>query len=97
MRCTSCWAKFRARAAQAPRLDKLLRKAPPSVRRELSVPLAKQMDIFQVLSFAPESFVGDLRSPERLRVAVSEMGALMEKAVQLGLSSGQADDESKRV
>jgi hypothetical protein len=62
------------------------------VRRELSVPLAKQMDIFQVLSFAPESVVGDLKSPERLRVAVAEMGALMEKAVQLGLSSGQTEE-----
>jgi hypothetical protein len=73
-------------------LDKLMKKAPPSVRRELSVPLAKQMDIFQVLSFAPESVVGDLKSPERLRVAVAEMGALMEKAVQLGLSSGQTEE-----
>ncbi len=73
-------------------LDKLLKKAPPSVRRELSVPLAKQMDIFQVLSFAPESVVGDLKNPERLRAAVSDMAALMEKAVLLGLSSGQTED-----
>jgi len=78
-------------------LDKLMKKAPPSVRRELAVPLAKQMDIFQVLSFAPESVVGDLKSPERMRAAVSEMTALMEKAVQLGLSSGQADDTSEKV
>lgn len=77
-------------------LDKLLKKAPPSVRRELAVPLAKQMDVFQVLSFAPESVVGDLKSPERLKAAVNDMAALMEKAVQLGLSSGQADDSSSR-
>lgn len=73
-------------------LDKLMKKAPPSVRRELSVPLAKQMDIFQILSFAPESVVGDLKNPDRLRAAVSDMGQLMEKAVQLGLSSGQTED-----
>jgi hypothetical protein len=73
-------------------LDKLLKKAPPSVRRELSGPLAKQMEIFQVLSFAPESVVGDLKNPDRLRQAVKDMGALMENAVQLGLSSGQTDD-----
>jgi hypothetical protein len=75
-------------------LDKLMKKAPPSVRRELSAPLAKQMDIFQVLSFAPESVVGDLKNPERLRIVVSDMSQLMEKAVQLGLSSGQTDEES---
>lgn len=75
-------------------LDKLLKKAPPSVRRELAGPLAKQMDIFQVLSFAPDSVVGDLKNPDRLRAVVNDMAALMEKAVQLGLSSGQTDDES---
>lgn len=74
--------------------DKLMKKAPPSVRRELAGPLAKQMDVFQVLSFAPENVVGDLRKPERLRAAVSEMAQLMEQAVNLGLASGQTENES---
>ena len=74
--------------------EKVMKKAPPSVRRELSVPLAKQMELFQVLSFAPENVVGDLKNPERLKAAVSEMSQLMEKAVNLGMASGQTGAET---
>lgn len=75
-------------------LDKLLAKAPPSVRRELAGPIAKQMDVFQVLSFAPESVVGDLKNPDRLKISVSEMTKLMEKAINLGLASGGLEQSS---
>ncbi len=70
-------------------LDKLLLKAPPSVRRELAEPLAKQMEIFQVLTFAPEDVVGALKNPEQLSVAIQDMGKLMERAVSLGLASSE--------
>lgn len=73
-------------------LDKLLLKAPPSVRREIGGPVTKLMETFQVLTFAPEAVVGSLKEPARLKRAVSEMEKLMETAVALGLSSGQADE-----
>jgi hypothetical protein len=77
-------------------LEKLLLKAPPSVRRELAEPLQKQMEVFQILSFAPEAAVGKLKEPAELKRVVGEMEALIEKAVALGLDSygrsfGQSD------
>ena len=73
-------------------LEKLLLKAPPSVRRELAEPLKRQMDIFQVLSFAPESLAETIgKDPAQLKKAVTEMESLMERAVALGVSASQSD------
>lgn len=71
-------------------LEKLLLKAPPSVRRELGEPVRKQMEVFQVLTFAPEAAVGQLKEPAELKKAVAQMETLMMSAVQLGLSSSDA-------
>jgi len=73
-------------------LDKLLLKAPPSIRRELAGSLTKQMEIFQVLSFAPEAVVGSLKDPAQLKKAVADMEKLMERAVSLGLSAEQSNE-----
>lgn len=73
-------------------LEKLLMKAPPSVRRELAEPLQKQVEIFQTLSFAPESVVGRYKEPQELKKAVNEMTQLMERAVALGLSFEQSGE-----
>jgi hypothetical protein len=75
-------------------LEKLLLKAPPSVRRELAGPVAKQMEVFQILTFAPENVVGTLKDPGQLTRAISEMENLLAKAVALGLSSEQSDESS---
>lgn len=72
-------------------LEKLLMKAPPSIRRELAVPLAKQMEIFHILTFAPEAAVGRLKDPDQIAAAIREMGSLMEKAVALGLATDQCE------
>lgn len=64
---------------------KLLAKVPPSIRHELSDSLSKQLELFQILSFAPESVVGDLKQPDKLRAAVNELNTLMAKAVQLSI------------
>lgn len=76
-------------------LEKLLMKAPPSVRREIAEPLMKQMEIFQVLSFAPESVVGNLKDQAPLQKAVTEMEKLMERAVALGVSSGRGNESAE--
>ncbi len=75
-------------------LEKLLLKAPPSVRRELAGPVTKQMEVFQILTFAPENVVGGLKDPGQLTKAISEMENLLAKAVSLGLSSEQSDESS---
>lgn len=76
-------------------LEKLLMKAPPSVRREIGEPLLKQMEVFNVLSFAPEGVVGNLKERETLQKAVGDMQALMERAVALGVSSGRGDESEE--
>jgi BatD DUF11 like domain len=73
-------------------LSKLMLKAPPSVRRELAEPVAKQMEVFQILTFAPESVVGGLKEPGELKKAIDEMEKLLAKAVSLGLSSEQSSE-----
>ena len=75
-------------------LGKLLLKAPPSVRRELAEPLLKQMETFQMLTFAPETVVGALKDPATLKKHIDEMKKLMEKAVSLGLSSEQSAESA---
>lgn len=73
-------------------LEKLLLKAPPSVRREIAEPLTKQMETFQILTFAPDEVVGRLKEREQLKKAVQQMQELMEKAVALGVSSGRSGE-----
>ena len=73
-------------------LSKLLLKAPPSVRRELSEPMSKQLEVFQVLSFAPENVVGSLKDPASLKKSVSEMGKLLERAVSLGAAHAEESE-----
>lgn len=72
-------------------LEKLLQKAPPSVRRELSEPLKKQMEFFQMLTFAPDAVVEDLKKSTQLKKMIAEMEELMIKAVSLGLSGEQSN------
>ncbi len=72
-------------------LEKLLQKAPPSVRRELGEPLRKQMEFFQMLTFAPDAVVEELKKTTRLKSVISEMEELMVKAVSLGLSGERSN------
>lgn len=72
-------------------LEKLLQKAPPSVRRELGEPLKKQMEFFQMLTFAPDAVVEDLKKSTRLKTVISEMEDLLIKAVSLGLSDERSN------
>ncbi len=71
-------------------LGKLLLRAPPSVRRELGEDIRKQMEIFQILSFAPEQTVGNLKDSGSIKSSVGEMSRLLERAVELAVSSGQS-------
>ncbi len=72
-------------------LDKLMLRAPPSVRRELSEPVKRLMETFQAISFAPEEVARNLREPALVKKYLSEMREVLEKAVALGLSAEQGD------
>ncbi|HVK61762.1 MAG TPA: BatD family protein [Bdellovibrionales bacterium] len=73
-------------------IGKLLMKAPPSVRRELGDAVVKKMDVFQILSFAPEAVVGSLKDGNELKKHVGEMSKLLERAVSLGSSDEQSSE-----
>jgi hypothetical protein len=75
-------------------LSKLLLKAPPSVRRELGAPIEKQLEVFQVLSFAPDHLVGTLKDPAQLKKSVSEMAKLLDRAVALGAAHAEEAEGS---
>lgn len=71
-------------------LEKLLQKAPPSVRRELAEPLTKQLELYQTLTFAPEAVVAQITKSMDLKKSIGEMESLLIKAVSLGLSAEQS-------
>ncbi len=62
--------------------SKLMEKAPPSVRKELKKPLGKLMNSFEIIGFAPDSVIGDLKEKEELRLLVKKMEIVLLKAIQ---------------
>jgi hypothetical protein len=65
-------------------LGRLLDQAPPSLRRELGSPLAHWIDVFQIMSFAPESVVGKLKEKSEMKKNSVEAYEVLLKAVKLG-------------
>jgi hypothetical protein len=64
-------------------LERLLQKVQPSIRHEIGEQLLKQMEVFQILSFAPEAAVGKLRERAELKKHVASISALLTKAIEL--------------
>lgn len=62
---------------------KILDMSPPSIRRELGEKIMKLSEKFQILSFAPEEVLGDLKNPQNLKSAISESEKLLLKAIEL--------------
>lgn len=65
-------------------LGRLLDQAPPSLRRELGSPLAHWIDVFQIMSFAPEGVVGKLKEKSEMKKNSTEAYEVLLKAVKLG-------------
>ncbi len=63
--------------------NKLMDQAPPSIRRELAEPVSKVLEVFQTLSFAPDSLIERLKDKKMIKKSIKEMEALMYKAVSL--------------
>jgi hypothetical protein len=65
-------------------LQKLLEKAPPSIRRELGPQIAKQVDLFQTVGFAPESATAALRDKSVLMKELQSVVKTLNRALELG-------------
>lgn len=67
--------------------DEMIKRAPPSVRRELSEPLRKLHDKAQLLSFAPLEAVKGMFQPKEVKELLSTADSLLTKAVNLAVSA----------
>lgn len=66
-------------------LEKLLQKAPPSLRRELGEELAKLLNYFETISFAPEEVVGTLKEKNNLKANVNSLEKCLHRAIALAV------------
>lgn len=62
-------------------IQKLLDHAPPSIRRELGAEVLKLIEVFQILSFAPEEAVGKLKEASELKRHVALAADVLGRAV----------------
>ena len=65
-------------------LQKLLDKAPPSIRRELGTQISQQIDLFQTVGFAPESATEGLRNKAQLNKELQAVSKTLYRALELG-------------
>jgi len=65
-------------------LSRLLDQAPPSLRRELGSQLAHWIDVFQIMSFAPENVVGKFKEKSEMKKNSEQAYEILLKAVKLG-------------
>lgn len=72
-------------------LDKLLLRAPPSVRREFGPAIKTLMESFMILGFAPEGVVGALKEKENMKKLVKETEKVMMKVVKMRM--GEEEEE----
>jgi hypothetical protein len=61
----------------------MLENTPPSLRDELAAPIRKLLAQSEMLSFAPESMVGDANKPAKLSALVDEFERSMRRALEL--------------
>ena len=64
-------------------LDKILESAPPSIRRELGEEIKKMVELFQVMSFAPEAAVGKYKEQKEIDSNLEKVQSVLEKAIIL--------------
>lgn len=65
----------------AEEVSKMLERVPPSLRREYGDEIAKKIELFQVLTFAPDEAMGDLKSPQRLSQEIEASRKLLRTLV----------------
>ncbi|MGE0763159.1 MAG: BatD family protein [Bdellovibrionales bacterium] len=72
-------------------ISKLLLDLPPSVRRELTDPATKLLQILELLSFAPENLVGERKEKKALKALLKELSSLSLRAA--AMASQKPEDE----
>ena len=79
----------------AEEIDKLLQKAPPSLRNECGEDLTKTLSQFEFLGFAPEEVVPQERKTKTyLKKEVAQAKELLMKSVRLGIGGDDASSSS---
>lgn len=68
-------------------IEKLVLLIPPSVRAEFGSELHKSIDRLQMLSFAPDSVIGNLKEPAQVKKLISDIEEVLEKAVILSVGN----------
>lgn len=71
--------------------EKLIETIPPSIRHELEAPLRRAIERNQILSFAPESVVTQLREKAELLKNRQEVEKLLIRAIEMGSASENAE------
>lgn len=71
-------------------LSRLLDELPPSMRREVGDQLMKKMDLFQMLAFAPEEMLGELKVKGTMKQNVKDTEKLLYQALSLRPSQGSS-------
>lgn len=75
-------------------MEKLFVKLSPSLRAEVEGPLRKSLELFQLLSFAPEGAVGKWKEKEQLRKAASDLEAILKRAISLSSAADVLDESA---
>lgn len=72
-------------------IEKLLLKMPPSIKRELGPEIRKQMELLQILGFAPEEVVGDLKSKKQMQDLVKGSEKLISQILRLRFNNSERE------
>ncbi len=76
-------------------LSQLLEQSPPSVRRELGEPVRQILQKLELLSFAPENLVGDLKEKTKLKSLVQQLETTVDMALKLVDQSNEAIEKKE--
>jgi hypothetical protein len=72
-------------------IEKLLEKAPPSLRRDFASDIMKYFEIFQTLSFAPDEMLGALKESSALKENVAQARKLIGKIISQSTEATDKD------
>lgn len=62
---------------------KLLRATPPSIQKECGAAIEEVLGQFELLAFAPDSALGELKNADKLRALISRAGSTLDRVVSL--------------
>ena len=69
--------------------DKIIDKAPPSFQRDIAPKLKKLMNQLEIIGFAPEGVVGNLKEKKELKKILEETGRLLAQAAKYDFTQSE--------